>query len=79
MRTMRSRLGTIDAAAVLSLSQLVRGEYDRVTSSTPTLYKSVGSATQDVALAHSLLKALDSEAGDRGTPLPDFPAVKSAR
>jgi len=71
--------GAITASTVLSLSQLVRGDYAVVASNAPSLYKSVGSATQDVALAHSLLTALGSEPGERGTSLPGFPALKSAR
>jgi alanine dehydrogenase len=62
--------------SAVNLAQLVVGEaVGRTSDDQITLYKSVGTATQDIALAARLLD-LAAEAG-RGNDLGDFPALKA--
>jgi alanine dehydrogenase len=71
--------GTLSLDAVFSLSQLVRGELSgRAKLDQPTLYKSVGTATQDVALAQALLVQLGGNGMSIGTKIEGFPDIKSA-
>ena len=70
--------GMLAPAMVSSLAQLVRGEVGGGEGDAPTLYKSVGTATQDVALAHSLLASARTDPGRASTELVGFPAIKEA-
>jgi len=67
--------GLLPSAEVVGLSQLVRGEVP-ASAGTPTLYKSVGTAVQDLALAHGLLAQLRDGGESRASVLDGFPSIK---
>lgn len=67
--------GLLPPSEVVGLSHLVRGEVPASTGA-PTLYKSVGTAVQDLALARELLAQLRGGGQGQASVLDGFPTIK---